>query len=267
MENIIIGPGGAKGFYLLGAIKYLETKGILYGIKRYIGISIGSLISLLLVCGYTVQEILSSALEFSDIMSHLCWDALKEGGLITNAFVREKLEILVKKKFTKVLTLKELHSVTRKEFISVTLNLTDCVTEYVDHNTFPDLDCISPVLMSINIPFIFKRLTINGKDYIDGALADPFPIQLHNRNTIALLIETPQTESDDIYKYATKVFSCVVTHKQKEKLKLPRYNTKIIRIINDITDSIGIGLTVSKKLEMFFKGYNHICKNYNEEGH
>ena len=48
-EVIVIGPGGCKGFLELGALLYLEKEGYLRSVKTYAGVSVGAVISLLIV--------------------------------------------------------------------------------------------------------------------------------------------------------------------------------------------------------------------------
>ena len=64
IDTLILGPGGVKGFLELGSLYCLERKGELNGIKTYIGVSIGSLISLLLTSNFKVLDIF---LEFISI--------------------------------------------------------------------------------------------------------------------------------------------------------------------------------------------------------
>ena len=48
IENLLIGSGGTLGFYFIGCLKVLEKKGLLSNIKNILGISVGSLIGLMI---------------------------------------------------------------------------------------------------------------------------------------------------------------------------------------------------------------------------
>jgi predicted acylesterase/phospholipase RssA len=60
---IILGPGGVKGFLQLGLLYILTQNNFLDDVHTYIGVSIGSIISLLVVCNYSIDEIISHAIH------------------------------------------------------------------------------------------------------------------------------------------------------------------------------------------------------------
>jgi len=259
-ETLVIGPGGIKGITILGSIKALQNNNLLNNIKNYVGVSVGSIISLLLICNYSVSEILYESIHipnfFCDInfynLKKMFMDLVLQGGIINNDFLKKKLETMVIKKFGSVLTLKELYEITNLNFVSVTLNLSKDTTEYLSHTFCPDLSCVDAVMMSINIPIIFQKLKINGSLYIDGAFGDSYPINLYP-NSIGISIETTFDDIDDSnFSYILKVMSCSVTQLTKRSLQSGKYN---IRLKCDVKDPLS-KLSCDKKLEMYSIGYN-----------
>src|SRR4029079_17220255 len=79
---LVLGSGGAKGILELGAMIHSMKRGLHGKIKYIMGVSVGSVIALLMVCGYTINEIivescksnmldLSSSINFADILPRL----------------------------------------------------------------------------------------------------------------------------------------------------------------------------------------------------
>ena len=65
MENydtLILSSGGVKGLYMLGALYYFSEKKST-SFKKYIGTSVGAIISYLLAIGYSPFEILSTLIS------------------------------------------------------------------------------------------------------------------------------------------------------------------------------------------------------------
>ena len=57
-DTLILSGGGIKGIITLGALQYMYDNGKLQNIKHYYGTSVGTMISYLLVIGYSPIEIL-----------------------------------------------------------------------------------------------------------------------------------------------------------------------------------------------------------------
>src|SRR3972149_10640295 len=58
---IVIGPGGIKGLKILGFLSPIEDSGLLEYLDTYCGVSVGAVISLLIICGYQIREIVGEA--------------------------------------------------------------------------------------------------------------------------------------------------------------------------------------------------------------
>ena len=67
INTLCISGGGVKGISFLGALSYLlDKKHIdLNNIHTYIGSSVGSIISLLFVLGYSIDELIDFILNFN----------------------------------------------------------------------------------------------------------------------------------------------------------------------------------------------------------
>lgn len=177
---LIIGPGGMKGMKALGFLSPVEDSKLLEYVDTYVGVSVGSLITLLMICGYHIREIVGEAVKLDIFKEPTSFDfgsAIEHRGFISNEPVRKRLTQLIINKFGNVPTLYGLYMMTGKSFSAITLNATD--EECVMLNPFdnPDISCVDATMFSMNVPFIFYQLVFRGKTYVDGALANPYPIE------------------------------------------------------------------------------------------
>jgi predicted acylesterase/phospholipase RssA len=67
-KGLCISSGGMKGLYYLGVLDYYYEKKLLDNVKYYAGTSIGSLICLLLIIGYTPKEIFQNILKLCHLI-------------------------------------------------------------------------------------------------------------------------------------------------------------------------------------------------------
>lgn len=177
---LVLSSGSIYGMAQLGYLQRYHTNGLLDDISLYVGTSIGSIICFLLSIGYSPYELylfaeknkIDQLIEPNFQFLHL----IRFYGFLSFDKVNELIEELTLKKMEAIPSLTELHEYTGKEVVFVTYNLTKKSTEYVSYKTHPDISCLDAIRMSCNIPIIFDAFTYNDQMYIDGAVADPFPI-------------------------------------------------------------------------------------------
>jgi predicted acylesterase/phospholipase RssA len=176
---LILGPGGYKGFDMLGFLSPLDDIGMLKSIDTICGVSVGAIIALLYIVGYTIKEIINEAIildVYNDISNFNINLAINNLGLLSNEKIKTRLTNLVFDKLTTIPSLKDLYTLTNKSFITISLNTTDQECIIMNPFTHPNVSCVDACMYSINIPFIFYQLYYNNKVMIDGAFANPYPI-------------------------------------------------------------------------------------------
>lgn len=182
--TLILGPGGLKGYVELGALFILEREGLLATIHRFVGVSVGAIIALLLAAGYSPQKIYENAIEidlFKDFSSITPQDIQRGAGLISNHQVNELLRRLLIARFGFVPTLKQLYLATGMEFEAVAVSLAgETNVIYLSHQTDPELLAVDAALLSSNIPIVFHRAYHRGAVIIDGALGNPYPVDVYD---------------------------------------------------------------------------------------
>ena len=266
-EILVLGPGGIKGFLELGALAGLENAGVLSDVTTYVGVSVGAIISLLLVVGYTVTEIIVEAADaniFEDFSS-VSWKDIKENfGLISSAPIKRKLTRSVMEKFGYVPTLEQLFCSTGLELVCVTANLDKEIPEYISYKTDPQMSCVDLVMYSMNIPIIFYKLIYKGCVYVDGALGNPYPVDVYddgNVNILGIYIEstrrTDEEPSDSTTTmYIHKIIQFTMSQLRDRIIKTCSEKCKHLRLQSHIVDSTGLTIDAHLKADMILDGYD-----------
>ncbi len=267
---VALGPGGIRGFYMLGALNKLKTEGLLNNVQGYSGSSVGAMIGLLMVAGYEPIEINSIAADaslFADFFSAKLGEKLMEMkenvGLVSNSNVRRILERAIIAKHGKILTLNELYNITGIELYMVTYNLTLGRTEYLSHLTYPDLSCVAAALLSISIPFLFYQSMLHGHICLDGGLTDPMPISPfinRGRNVLGIYVKTNIVESDndnDIIKFTKRIQKTImapIAELRDRTIRSAGSGVTFLELNSQTLDTTGGTVSLSDRAQMFIEG-------------
>lgn len=186
-DTICMSGGGLIGFAFIGALDYLNNSNYINSIKNYVGTSIGSVLSLLLVCGYSPLELGDFIIDFD--FTKINHDISIEN-IITNYGISngERLEFIInsfiKNKFNvDNITFKQLFELTNKNLIIIGTNFSKSREEVFSHNKTPDMSVITAIRISISIPVFFTPVLYNNDYYVDGCITNNFPIKYCNKDT------------------------------------------------------------------------------------
>ncbi len=207
---LVLSSGGVKGTAQIGALyRIINDTNWLDSVETIVGTSVGAVIGLFYILGYTPREILEVALEtslFPEIDNIKFKEIKKTWGIIDvqKAYL-ERFGNVVKKKCNGTIpTLKELYEKTGKIFCTVSTDLRRARPAYHDKNTDPDLSVIDAVAMSANIPVLFPKIRYKESYHVDGALSDPLPIKRYddgNTPILAIYITEEETDSHGLISY------------------------------------------------------------------
>lgn len=186
--KLVIGSGGPKGIAITGALQFYYEQGYLTTINEYWGTSVGSIITFLLLIGFTPYEIFYKFFKHSTFaegllggFSHL--ETISQVGLCPIELLGDKLKQFTGEKIKNVdITFKELYDIFPKKLniIATNVDLAECVIFNVTN--FPDLKVIEAIEISSDIPFLFTRKVFNGCKYTDGGLINEFPVDLASKD-------------------------------------------------------------------------------------
>lgn len=265
---LVLGPGGVKGFLQLGLLYVLLDNKYLDDVHTYIGVSIGSIISLLIICNYTIEEIITHAIHieifektnlfnissFGEIRNRFT-EGINHAGIFSNDIIKNKLKALLIHKFGLVPTLSQLYQFTGKRLICVTNNLTIRKAEYICYISHPNISILDAILLSINIPGLLFKIVHNNHVYCDGALADPYPVKLLDDGKTPILgVYMEESRGIDVdgssLAYLNQSMLSPLLHLRRNSIKTSSKMVKHICLQSDIIDSSGITVDILAKGRM-----------------
>lgn len=174
---LVLSGGSFKGLAYVGVIQALHKLNILKNINTFIGTSIGSIFAFLLSLNSYVEEIeeIIESLNFNKLFSYNVKKLYYNYGLNDGLNLMKILEdFLIKKNFNKNLTFKELKDLTNNTLIINASNITKRKNIIFDFETYPDLEILKAIRMSISVPFIFTPIEFEDSYFVDGGITNSF---------------------------------------------------------------------------------------------
>jgi hypothetical protein len=195
-DTLCLSGGGIKGFSFIGALKYLEDINYIdiSKITKYIGTSVGSILSLFLSLGYSCKEIEIFILEFD-------FNKLQGEINVDNLFINfgiddgTKLNLLLQefidyKYNVKDLTFQEHYKLTNKKLIIIGTNYTKGEEAIFSYETKPKMSVITAIRISSAIPVMFTPVLFENEYYIDGGCINNFALKYCNiSSTLGIYIK------------------------------------------------------------------------------
>jgi predicted acylesterase/phospholipase RssA len=268
-DGLALSGGGLKGIAQLGILHYFyETKKFnISNIKCLGGASVGSMISLLLICGYTPMEIFRRVYTLKQIFSPSInfMDILQKYGLMSNESLFVTVKEMIEEKFSgKIPTLWELYKRTKQHFIVVVVNVNKFVKEYISYRTNPHLGVLDAIEMSCNLPLVFHGKKYNEEFYVDGGLADNFPIDIVANdkactNVLGVVVTGSEKYSKNMtfFNYLYRLVLMPINMMTLLRCKNLHLDEKITLVKMDISGVPVLGALFSseKKMSLFMSGY------------
>lgn len=272
-NGLVLSGGSIKIINTLGALQYAFDKDLISGIKYYSGSSAGAIICYLLVIGYTPSEIIVD-MCINEKLSQFEMDVkgmVNLTGAMSYAKIQEYLESKTIDRFGFLPTLQDLYNKTGKILTTPTFNTTKNHLEYMNHITHPEMPCLVALRMSSSLPFIFAPYKYNYCEYVDGALADYFPlsfthqlIEEHEEKSGRLLgfcITQNDNSSDKLLDYIYKILSIPIKRNLEDELERTKDLDHDIIQIHSNSHTIAFNLPTREKLELFSMGYQSTQKH------
>ena len=271
-DTVVLSGGGTKGLYTLGSLHYYYEKEqyIPSEVNTYVGTSVGSAISLLLVCGYlpidifrelylmdSFFDIRQNDISFVDVIKNI----FKNMGLVPIDGLILKMETLMKTKLNvvEIPTLEQLYEITKKELTCVVTNVTERRVEYFNHKTHPNLKCTDAVKMSCNIPLMFQKIRYNNCYYVDGAMVNNFAIDYADKKTnriLGIYIPNNDLPSDEgLGGYLGHIILSMQDAMYQVRMRGVGDNSTIIVIHSEKNSGMmEVNIASNKKMRMFLDG-------------
>lgn len=266
-DTIVLSGGATKGFGIVGSLQYLQDVQRLQSIKKFIGTSIGAIISYLVCIGYSPMEIMiiSCQKKIFEKMTHIDMVNVMNGkGAVSFHIFQEILEKLTIDKIKKYITLQDLYTKYKKELVCCTYNMTLQKPEYLSYKTHPDLPCITALRMSSNLPFFFETFCYDDYKYIDGGIVDNFPIgqvlsedvALGIRTKKVLLADPQRKEEDNLVRQFLVMLTIPIGYIEELQIKLEKEKqVDLIEIPIPAYIAFSLNMNNTEKFDLFSIGY------------
>ena len=265
--KLVLGGGGIKGIAHIGALKGLDECGMLKDIDTLAGSSVGAIIILLLLIGYSPDDLFHTIkmMDLGKLTDVNFNNFFTTFGLDSGERIIMTIEkFIANKKINPRITFKELYDITNKTLIITTCCLNDKTAHYFSHKNYPNVEVLLAIRMSISIPIYFSPVRFHNKTYVDGGCIDNFPIQLFDNcldEFIAIYLSDVQTTTTDLTNMEDLLMSmidCLIEGVTVNSIRgYEKYTIKIslknISMTNFKIDQI-------TKQQIFDTGYNEFLR-------
>ncbi len=267
--RLVLSGGETKGLAQLGALHYFWENGQLSHrtITHYAGASVGSLITLLLVCKYTPFEIWTHVYGVDSLFSLQIPSSptsiFASYGVMSVDGVIGKVRELVESRYGRIPTMLELYEDTKKMFVVSVTNLTERHVEYCSYLSTPGLSCLDAVRASCSIPGFFKPVRRDGSVYIDGSVLDNLPARpIDDRSSplLGILVSgnnetVNDSDPDSFISYMGEVVALPINALANEVILNLEKNCTILELPVTPLGPWEFIMEPSKRQDLFVEGY------------
>jgi predicted acylesterase/phospholipase RssA len=196
-SEIVIGGGGTNGIAYIGALHWMYTNGYLKEVKRWVGTSIGGVLSFLMIIGYTPEIIyrVFSKIKIEKVLNVRCEELLSFfdtlGLFDMESFFRICYIFMDKKSIPRYITFKQLYDKTSTALVITGYNIHTSTTDVFSHEKTPNMPVTKALQITACVPLIFRPIKWNDMLYIDGGYVECCPIKESNfESTLILNLKT-----------------------------------------------------------------------------
>ena len=264
-DTLYLTPGGTHGYSILGAISVLEKVNLINNFKRIIGVSVGSLISLLLVLNYTTSEIfkvfISQNIEeiyFNSQFNNnnIILNLMNNLGTNDGSGINRILQLFLTARNLDInITFKELYDFNNIELVIIASNITNGELQYFSYKLTPDCNILLAIKASCAIPIIFNPIIYENNILIDGGFFDINKNKLINDRTLTIRLLTERNINLDLHninilQYVKVLFDYMIKAEHNDN------KLHTVKLVFQ-TGGINFNLSNEDKIKMFNYG---ICE-------
>ncbi len=272
---IVLGGGGVKAIAHIGALQALDETSSLRFVRKYIGLSAGSLVAFGMVLGYTIAALKDICERFDFAVLQ---DPAPEGflsfidnyGIDTGErLVRFLQALLTIKGLPADLTFDGLRAVRPQLQLEVVAsNLSSGEPAIFSSTSTPNCRVVDALRASMSLPFYFWPVHIGDDLYVDGGVHGLYPMNLlpPKEQSEALGIILLQhidkwNQFDGPDSFILRLYELAST--SKSRLLYDRYADNTICIKTPAISSIQFGLSAKDRCFLYENGYKAAKKYIN----
>lgn len=264
--SLVLCGNSTNALITLGALQYLYENGIISNVKKYYATSSGTIISILLIIGYTPLEIINM-ICFKKIFPNIGFfnfsNVFNGGSLLDFIPIENFLKFLIVDKIGYVPTMNDISTTFGCVFYLTTYNISDGLKEYINTENYPHLSVVDAIKMSCSFPLIFEPFSYQDKLYIDGGFVDNFPVGCTDSKDKCLGIFTKNPLSKlprdkiNMFDFFSNIFLAFVQSISVDKIEKTKHCDFII--LNTSMNFFNFSSSNLEIINLFDKGY-HLCK-------
>lgn len=187
IRNLAIKGGGVRGIAFVGALRELDTAGMLTDIQRVAGTSAGAMVAAMVCAGYSVADIerLMHSLDFKKFEDH--WDpfrVISHYGLYKGEYIIDFTKSFLAgcpHNLSEDTTFGDMRQAGCRDLYVFATNLNESTVKEFSADKTPGVKVAEAVRASMSIPLFFKAWQFDdGKSdphmYVDGGVAFNYPL-------------------------------------------------------------------------------------------
>ena len=221
-HNIALSGGGVSALVFVGCIKKMQENTKTFQFDNFIGSSSGSIVCLLMILGYSHDEIrtfLINNLVESPVLKIGIWDIPKfvykygiDDGKNVIDFIEKILEF---KGYNKNTSFIEITNQTGKNLIVAATNLTCKKLEYLSVDNYPEMMIKTAIRMSTSIPILYQPVKYYDELFVDSLIYNNFPIDVFskmNSQTIVLNVSMKPKKISNMMSFVGTIIHCMINN-------------------------------------------------------
>lgn len=270
IRYLVFSGGGSKGFSFIGCLQAIKRLD-LFDLKEVAAVSVGSIISLLLLLKYDPDELYSfiTTFEYNMVKSFNFLNAIENWGVETGEKIVAFMQSLVRNKIGKSdITFEELYQYNKIKFTVAVTNLSTNDEIYYNHVNYPNESVITSIRKSMAIPMILTPIKDDdGTVYVDGGMLDNFPMEQvpNSKYTLGFCFDDGESDDHDIKyleEYLYHVFFSVMTFNTRQTIrKYQNSRSHVVYINPENTSSYSFFINYEGRKMLWDSGY-HSTINY-----
>lgn len=275
-KRLIFGGAGTRLLCYVGALKALSKSIHINQIKEFIGVSAGSIISLLLALQLPLADIEHTIMQYnfkdmfhSDPFSpDIVMEAVETWGLDDGtAFKKEIAKFLEMHGFSPRLTFEQLHRLTKASLRILACDIEAARYYELSHIKTPKVQIIDAVYASCAIPLYFHPARINNRVLVDGGLVHSFPLthfthrEIHEAIGIEIKSKIIKKAPTDSLEYFWRVVGLILNPPIPYKTPQNIYTIEVNAFFMDLS------ISDADKKSMIEDGYQQIAAQMKQRTH
>ena len=275
-DSLCLQGMSTKALMALGGIQFLQDSDRLSGVDKFLGTSSGAVVSFFLIIGYTPAELLSYICvhKVLEKLTHFNMVAMVNGGGAKSwSKIQETLEKMTIQKIGYLPTMKCLVDKFKKQLTVVTYNVSKNKVEYICAKTHPAMPVLIALHMTANLPFVFEKFQYQKSYYIDGGVANNFPLKLAEKTgkrVIGIRVNNPPVDDSDketFMAYMYRILMVPISEVERVQISERRKNTCVQTLTTSKTvRAFDFKFSNTDKMDMFSDGYQQMKQLFSDDG-